>query len=181
MDQTRALNESLIGELNHLSESLCCLTTTLCLNTPKINPSKPLDTYLFQNAAIPQNSNNNNYVNPSADVPSAINSNCCPPPTNWMTMDRSPCFQPKLRTVFPQVKAMGCGAGFQRNNTPMPLCFPTPVVYTPEMETLFSSGGIIYARKSGMVCISNLLKMRFLVCFFFGREYMGCRKLGNID
>jgi len=36
-----------------------------------------------------------------------------------------------------------------KGDTSASLCFPTPVVYTPEMETLFSSGGIIYARKSG--------------------------------
>ena len=44
---------------------------------------------------------------------------------------------------------MGCGFGSGKTQPPPPLCFPTPVVYTPEMETLFSSGGIIYARKSG--------------------------------
>lgn len=149
MDHARSLNENLIEELTHLSESLCYISTTFC--------PKPLDTYLFQNATIPQYSNNNNnHINLPTDVPSAINTNCCPPsspppPPNWIGIDQSPCFQPKLRTAFPQMKPMGCGAsGFQRNTTPIPLCFPTPVVYTPEMETLFSSGGIIYARKSGM-------------------------------
>ena len=46
---------------------------------------------------------------------------------------------------------MGCGLGSGKTQPPPPLCFPTPVVYTPEMETLFSSGGIIYARKSGKI------------------------------
>jgi hypothetical protein len=72
----------------------------------------------------------------------------------WTGIGRGPCFQPNSRTappanVFPQSKPMGCSTGLEKGEIPLPLCFPTPVVYTPEMETLFSSGGIIYARKSG--------------------------------
>ena len=169
------MNENLIEELNHLSECLCYISTTFC--------ATPLDTYLFQNSAIPQYSNNNNHINLSADSPSAINTNCCPPSPppplaqpNWISPDRSPCFQSKLRTAFPQVKPMGCGtSGFQRNNTPIPLCFPTPVVYTPEMETLFSSGGIIYARKSGTI---HELKMRSI--FFVQGNTWVAENLGTL-
>ncbi|CAF1248383.1 unnamed protein product [Didymodactylos carnosus] len=54
-------------------------------------------------------------------------------------------------------KPMGCGLSSGKSFTPSPLCFPTPVVYTPEMETLFSAGGIIYARKSGNTWIAENL------------------------
>jgi hypothetical protein len=143
------LNQNLIEELSQLSESLIHLTTNLCHNSSKSNQCKPLGTYLFQNASIPQYSNNNNnHINPPSDIPTAINSNCCPPlqqqqPTNWMGLGRNPCFQSNPRTV-PFTKST-------------PLCFPTPVVYTPEMETLFSSGGIIYARKSGNTWVAENL------------------------
>jgi hypothetical protein len=73
---------------------------------------------------------------------------------HWTGIGRGPCFQPNARTVppanvFPQSKPMGCSTSLGQSEIPTPLCFPTPVVYTPEMKTLFSSGGIIYARKSG--------------------------------
>jgi hypothetical protein len=162
IDQTRTLNQNLIEELTQLSESLIHFTTTLGLNSSKMNHSKPLDTYLFQNATAPQYSNNNNHINLSSDIPAAINSNCCSQqPTNWIGLGRSSCFQsnPITANVFPHTRPMGCIPPSSRNvNTSTPLCFPTPVVYTPEMETLFSSGGIIYARKSGIISDKQSLK-----------------------
>jgi hypothetical protein len=72
----------------------------------------------------------------------------------WPSLGRGPCFQPNLK-IIPPSKPMGCSPSFGKENIPIPLCFPTPVVYTPEMETLFSSGGIIYARKSGIISKSE--------------------------
>lgn len=158
------MNQNLIEELNQLAESIIHLTTTLCLNSSKSNHSKPLDTYLFQNATTPQYSNNNNHINLSSDIPTAINSNCCSQQqqsTNGIGgLGRNPCFQSNPGTVpftnvFPHTD---CIPSSRNSNTPMPpLCFPTPVVYTPEMETLFSSGGIIYARKSGNTWVAENL------------------------
>lgn len=36
-------------------------------------------------------------------------------------------------------------------------CFSVPPVYTPEMDTLFSSGGIVYVRKSGDMWVAENL------------------------
>jgi len=92
-----------------------------------------------------------------SNIPPAMNSNCNmtnnqPPPQQsyWPGIGRGFCFQPNPTPhVFPHSKSMGCGVDSRKHDIPPPLCFPTPVVYTPEMEALFSSGGIIYARKSG--------------------------------
>jgi hypothetical protein len=131
-----------------------------------INNSKSIDTYLFQNVS----NNNNNHLNQTkpnlsttdqSNIPSAINSNCYPcnmtknlQQSQWTGIRRGPCFQPNSRTgpisgIFSYSKPMGCNSSSGKGDTPTPLCFPIPVVYTPEMEALFSSGGIIYARKSG--------------------------------
>jgi hypothetical protein len=144
------------------------------INSQKINNTKaqeeslnPFDTCLFQNASTTQYSNNNNHINEtmtnlSSTEKSAMNSNCSPcnmtnnqpPPQQsyWPGMGRGFGFQPgpvPTTHAFPHSKSMGCGVDSRKNDIPPPLCFPTPVVYTPEMEALFSSGGIIYARKSG--------------------------------
>ena len=139
--------------------------------------SKPMDTYLFQNTSTTHYSSNNNHLGEatlnisSSEKPTSpppINSNCypCHTPNNtfpyqpyWNNQTRGCCSQPApsrcatntvpLTGVLPCPKPMGCGYGSRKNDTPPPLCVPTPVVYTPEMETLSSSGGIIYARKSG--------------------------------
>ena len=71
------------------------------------------------------------FQNPSTnEIPAARNANCYP----------CNLTQPTSRRMPPCSKPM---------EEKTPICFSTPVVYTPEMETLFSSGGIIYARKSG--------------------------------
>lgn len=70
----------------------------------------------------------------AAASPCAMNTNCC---------QINPQCLPNV-DIFPCSTSMGA-----RVEISAPLCFTTPIVYTPEMETLFSSGGIIYARKSG--------------------------------
>ena len=177
IDQIRILYQNLTEELYHLSDSLIHFTTIFYINSQKMNniktsePSIPIDTCLFQNA------NNNNHINETmtnlsttetSNIPTATNSNCYPcNMTNnqplqqpyWTGSGRDFSSQPNpvrctagpvpTTGVFQHPKPMGCGVGSRKNDTPPPLCFPTPVVYTPEMEALFSSGGIIYARKSG--------------------------------
>jgi hypothetical protein len=140
--------------LNHLSESLINFTTNFNKN------SKPIDTYLFQNISTTQYpNNNNNHLNETT----VLNSNCYPcnlqQQSHWTGIRREgPCFQPNSRTVPTSGVFMDCSG---KGDTSASLCFPTPVVYTPEMDTLFSSGGIIYARKSGRNKIVEI-KMKFL-------------------
>ncbi|CAF0905870.1 unnamed protein product [Adineta steineri] len=149
--------------------------------------SKPVDTYLFQNVSTTTQStnNNNNHVNEittntssnkKSSMSSPMNSNCnqcnminnqIPQQPYWNGTGRGFCFQPNpvhcatgsvpITNVFAHQKPMSCSNTSQKNDVPPPLCFPTPVVYTPEMETLSSSGGIIYARKSGNTWIAENL------------------------
>lgn len=121
------MNRNLIEELNHLAEALIHFSNNLCLN-------KPMETFLFQQEVSAHDNNNNNNHQCTSKPPTSApgtNTNCYP------------CYQPPV-DVFPCAKP--CGGKVEIST---PLCFSTPVVYTPEMETLFSSGGIIYARKSG--------------------------------
>ncbi|CAF1220993.1 unnamed protein product [Rotaria sordida] len=187
IDQIRILNQNLIEELNHLSECLINFTTNFYNNCQNINnkSSKPIDTYLFQSQSTAQYPNNNNHINqtiPNAspneksNISPAINSNCypyniirnpCPQQQPcWTGIGQTHCIQtnpircpigtiPTVAT-FPYTKPMYCGINPNKTEIP-PLCFPTPIVYTPEMETLFSSGGIIYARKSGNTWIAENL------------------------
>jgi hypothetical protein len=83
-----------------------------------------------------------------------MNSNCFPcNMTNNLSFQPNPihCTTGTIPTAnnFQNVNPMGFSNNPGIGDTPTPVCSPTPVVYTPEMETLFSSGGIIYARKSG--------------------------------
>lgn len=81
-------------------------------------------------------------LNNSNNNQSSMNTNCCQP---------NPRCLPNV-DIFPCSTSMGANVEISS-----PLCFSTPVVYTPEMETLFSSGGIIYARKSGNTWIAENL------------------------
>ncbi|CAF3513203.1 unnamed protein product [Rotaria socialis] len=178
IDQIREMNQNLIEELNHLAESLLHFTTIFYNTCPKINNTKyqnPIDTYLFQSVSTPKHPNNNNHINeikPTA-TPHAANSNCypyniirnpCPTQYNGRRQDccnqTNPIYYPMgtIPTIakLPYTKPMCCGID-ANSEMPTPLCFPTPIVYTPEMETLFSPGGIIYARKSGNTWIAENL------------------------
>ena len=138
---------------------------------PIREPPLVSNTYLFQPSSL-QNCSNNNHPQSNDGVPTAaMSSNCYPCHTRLrMPVQQTPCTgfgrsgypSPPTTARCPAVtipmvgicppysgKPMGCGLGSGKTEPPPPLCFPTPVVYTPEMETLFSSGGIIYARKSG--------------------------------
>ncbi|CAF3700352.1 unnamed protein product [Rotaria sp. Silwood1] len=184
IDQTRTLNQNLIEELNHLSENLINFTTTFYNNCQNMNntktkkPSKPINTYLFQSVSTTQYPNNNNHMNETIpNISSAMNSNCyshnmirnpCPQQQQpcCTNIGQGHCIQtnpircpigivPTVAT-YPYTKPMSCGINSNKTEPP-PLCFPTPIVYTPEMETLFSSGGIIYARKSGNTWVAENL------------------------
>ncbi|CAF3192821.1 unnamed protein product [Rotaria sp. Silwood2] len=155
-------------------------------NTKTQKSSKPIDTYLFQNVSTTQYSNNNNHTNEAIsnisstekpNISPAMNSNCysynmirspCPQQQQSYStgIGRGHCMQTNpircpigaipTTASYPYTKPMCCGMNSNKTETP-PLCFPTPIVYTPEMETLFSSGGIIYARKSGNTWIAENL------------------------
>ncbi|UJR15283.1 hypothetical protein I4U23_002236 [Adineta vaga] len=181
VDQTRSLYQNLSEELCYLSESLIQFSSIFYIHSPKINDTKlqesikPIDTYLFQNTSTTSYSNNNNNNNhnyrnePMTNLPSSekpMNSNCYsynipnnqfPTQSYWINNGRRCCFQPTTPQCNATSVPMGCGYGSQKSDIPPPLCFPTPVVYTPEMETLSSSGGIIYARKSGNTWIAENL------------------------
>ena len=156
MDQARSLSKNLNEELNHLADSLTRLATILPSSAPIQQP--PMDTHLLQSIST----NNNHIHDTAAHTTTARNVNCCPCPTmhRFPSPPQQPqsqgpfCFQPNpIR--YPTApspcgsKPMGCGLSSGKADAPPPLCFPTPVVYTPEMETLFAADGIIYARKSG--------------------------------
>ncbi|CAF1547056.1 unnamed protein product [Adineta ricciae] len=176
VDQTRSLYRNLSHELYCLSESLMQFSTIFYTQPSMVDETKlqesikPIDTYLFQNNNHHHHLNQQRTNLSSNEKP--MNSNCYSynmpnyqTSSNWANTDRNCCVQsapircdaasaPRTNT-FPQQKPMGCGYGSQKTDIPPPLCFPTPVVYTPEMETLSSSGGIIYARKSGLDLYRN--------------------------
>lgn len=147
-------------------------------NTKLQSSSIPSNTYLFQSVSPIQNSNKNTYINEGmsniatlekSNNSQAINSNCYP-----YTVTRNPCatqqsdvskirqgasIQPNLMRCpteiipttggFSYCKPMHYGTNATKSDKPPPLCFSTPIIYSPEIENLFSTGGIIYARKSG--------------------------------
>lgn len=116
---------------------------------------------------LPQSScpiNNNSSQQETSEIPMATNGSCYP------------CYDPRVSSIpirctrggFPTInlsppspacstKPMGCGFGSARVDAPPPLCFTTPIVYTPEMQTLFGSGGILYVRKSGQTWVAENL------------------------
>ena len=186
VDQTRSLCQNLSHELYCLSESLMQFSTIFYTQSPVVHDTKlqesakPIDTYLFQNNNHHHHLNQQRTNLSSNEKP--MNSNCYSYTTpnyqtssNWINTDRNYCYQPApprcnptstpITNTFSQQKPMGCGYGSQKTDIPPPLCFPTPVVYTPEMETLSSSGGIIYARKSGLD-LCNLKTKENLSSFF---------------
>ena len=169
------MNQNLTEELNHLSESLTHFAIVFYNNSPKMNnvrvqePSKSVDTYLFQNLPTTQYSDNNNhFITAKSNISPAVNSNCYP-----CTMSRNLSSQQEpsgdIRSnygyqtnaircpigmistvdVFSSYKPTSCGVNSEKSGISSPLCCPTPIVYTPEMEALFASDGIIYVRKSG--------------------------------
>ena len=152
MDQIRLFQRNLLDEINGLAETL--------LKLP-LAPVEAKETYLFQPAPLQTCPTNNNSSQNEAQEP-ASNSNCyscqprcSPPPNRHFTS-----IAPTINVCPPSPcsnKPMGCGLGSGRIEAPPPLCFPTPIVYTPEMETLFAAGGIIYVRKSGNTWVAENL------------------------